>query len=152
MTTRRRISVPVISGTIALVLLNSLPSYCCVCANGSFKFFCDGPATPKSIRVAAEFTESDCCRAKKAVETRGCCGPSEHKEREFSQGCKRVARQPNPARLSDSLHNTVGSCAAFFCLSFEPASVSSTSLDASPNHAGAGPPVDLVIQLHRILI
>jgi len=149
---RRSNSEPVVWGMIALVLWSVLPASGCVCADGTTKLFCDRPTGGRAANDAPTVDDRDCCAARTAAATRGCCGAAGQSADGFHRGCKRVDRQPTLATIAGTAAQSLDELSVIATLPIDPPLESLTTVLATSEHAGAGPPVDLVIQFHCFLI
>ena len=141
------------SGTwivMILALWVGWPSTGCVCANGGFKFFCDAHRNNSQSQqlTQASVEHGDCCQHRCPVErhTPASDGLS-------SKGCTPIASAPVIAPVSVSkavdLHDHA---VAFLTLPVITVSIpaSQPAIHSAGHHTG--PPVDMVTELHRLLI
>src|SRR5262245_18423310 len=150
----RRVSGVVIWGMIALALWMSFPNAGCRCANGAFKFFCNGHGQSAPSNAAdLAVTEHGCCHHRRPVARADCHDKSTPLGGQVcSKGCTQLANPPAVAPVPQSSHIVPDSAVALDTVPLD-VSVTLVALVATqPITDGTGPPVDLVISLHCILI
>ena len=144
---KSRLSGLVSWGLIGLALWMGLPSTACRCANGAVKLFCHGPGPiePNPGR------RGDCCQHTSAKLNSDSHHPTTPTDCHYS--CKGCSRVSNPQAVPPLARSSAGA---------ELAITHHGAIAIAPVHAGitaihslalaTGPPVDLVISLHCILI
>ena len=146
-----RISVSVIWGMAALLLCSTLPSTGCVCANGTLKLFCDSQSHESNGPKVTEV--SKCCPAKQAGKHSACCGEPQPSGTRFSnQTCTRVSNAQTTATVPAISKAKPNSALALGGLPAELTPTFATAAAAPKSHRQTGPPPDLVIELHCLLI
>src|SRR5262245_17532386 len=151
---RRRASGLAIWGMTALALWTSFPRAACLCANGEFKFFCahGGSAAKRSSSTDLAVSKVDCCHGNAATEADRADRTTPPAAQCSHKGCTRVTNPPVVAPAPHSSHVTTDSAEAVATIPVGILVPSATYAVPQAPTNGTGPPVDLVISLHRILI
>jgi hypothetical protein len=147
---RKHISGIAAWALIPAVLWSALPSSVCVCADGKLMLFCSlhGPEAGHETRGA-----SPCCKASRENQKVGCPDESQRAERQWtSKSCSRVTNTRSVATVSawSKVRADAG-----LSLSVHPADLSChkpVAVVAVNSQSSTGPPRDIVISLHCLLI
>lgn len=134
---------------VILALWVGWPSTGCVCANGGFKFFCDAHRNESQTQqlTQASVEHGDCCQHRSPVEHHA---PGDGLS---SKGCTRIASTPVIAPVSASKAvDSNDHAVAFLTLPVATVAIpaSQPAILSAAHHTG--PPVDIVTELHRLLI
>jgi len=150
--------VCVIWAMVGLSIWVGWPSTGCVCADGGFKLFCSGHKHNDLADLSGESGEAsgDCCdRHNTAVHdtltNRDCCDPCPVESQITRQGCRPVVNEPVVVAPASKILSTDHSV-AFDGLPVDRAPSLASYLTARLNRIDTGPPTDLVISLHCLLI
>jgi hypothetical protein len=135
---------------VILALWVGWPSTGCLCANGGFKFFCEAHRTNAQSQLVTEASveHGDCCQHRSPIERHA---PTS--DGLSSKGCTPIANIPviapvSVAKAVDSHHDAV----AFLTLPVATIANPASQLAFLSADHHTGPPVDIVTELHRLLI
>lgn len=131
------------------------PITSCVCTDSRFKLFCGSHES--SLGRGASRSE-DCCHRKTVPSQKrasGDCGDRESVTRSSGGGCTQVANALLVLQSQTSRDDSFDQALAFHTLALGPASI--TSVPAAfvaprPAEGATGPPGNLILRLHRLLI
>jgi hypothetical protein len=136
----------------ALALWMSFPTAVCVCPDGAFRLSCRTHEQAAAAETAMDATP-DCCRRSHAVErTACCCERAANGSGVANKGCTRITNPTVAAPIPASTHARGNGDVVHGLVAIEPFPPAAALAAAQPATMDTGPPVDLVISLHCLLI
>ena len=147
---RKQISGLAVWALVLMILWGTLPSSFCVCANGNVMLFCK---MHEQLEAAKPLDNDSCCSVKKSEQTVGCCGQSQPiGSRWTSKGCTRVTNSQSVATMTASSKLRPAVNLDQSDQPIDPTFSKPVSVALADSRPSPGPPTDLVISLHRLLI
>jgi hypothetical protein len=136
---------------VAIMLWGAFPSSVCVCANGALKLYCASiPHEQQTLEVAEV---GQCCAAAKLGQAVAGNNESRSSPSQFAgPGCSRVSSSPDVATVRITSKVTLDVESAVSALPPEQRPTPCAATISSVLQRNIGPPPDLVIRLHCLLI
>jgi len=131
----------------------------CVCADGRIKLFCDAHESSLDQHHESILSTGDCCYRKAAPSQKraprsDCCDRKAVRERS-GDGCTPLKNALIVLLASDSKYFSSDRAAALHTLAFGPAGnsfIHTSFAPSQPPEGTTGPPGNLILRLHRLLI